>query len=120
MNTLSSNAATNIEPVVSSPSSKPEETKPLVSLGRDDNRKAGKPDVISSAKMDTIVESLNDYMDMLQTTLGFSVDKRAEQIVVTVKNRESGEIIRQIPSEELLAIQEKMEELTGLILNKRA
>ena len=66
-----------------------------------------------------IVETLNEYTNVLQTKLGFSINENAEKIVVTVKNKETDEIIRQIPAEELMLIQEKMEELTGLLLNKK-
>ena len=34
----------------------------------------------------------------LQSELGFSVDKVANDVVVTQKREESGEIVRQIPS----------------------
>lgn len=70
-------------------------------------------------KTEKLVEALNDYMDMLQTTLGFSIDDNDHDVIITVKNRETDEIVRQIPSEELVQIQEKMEELTGLILNQK-
>ncbi len=77
-----------------------------------------KAEKLSVPETEEIVEALNEHMDMLKTSLGFSINKKADQIVVTVKNRESDEIIRQIPAEELIKIQEKMEELTGLLLNK--
>ena len=65
-----------------------------------------------------IVASLEGYMGALKTNIGFIVDKEREQIFVTVTNRETNEIIRQIPPEELVVLQEKMKELTGLIFNE--
>ncbi len=87
-------------------------------LASDNARKTSMPESVSLPEVEEIVTALNDHMDMLKTTLGFSIDKNAEKIVVTVKNRVSDEVIRQIPAEELLTIQAKMEELSGLILNK--
>ena len=122
MNMLNSNAA-KIEHAASSQVSStkmPEETKTAdLVIAKSEAKKASMPEPISLPEAEKVVEILNDHMNMLQTTLGFSIDKRAEQIIVTVKNRESDEIVRQIPAEELLVIQEKMQELTGLILNKK-
>lgn len=74
---------------------------------------------ISRKEASSIVETLNEYTDVLQTKLGFSINEGADKIVITVRNKDTDEIIRQIPAEELLLIQEKMEELTGLLLNKK-
>ncbi len=66
-----------------------------------------------------LAEDMNDLMDDLQTSLGFSVHEKLDhQIVVEIKNRETNELIKQIPTEEFLAIKEKMEEFRGLILDQ--
>lgn len=68
-----------------------------------------------------LVEELNDYMNDLQTSLGFSVTKDPEnQIVFQIKDRSTNEVIKQIPSEEIQKIKEKMDELTGLLLDQHA
>ena len=65
-----------------------------------------------------IAQSLEGLMDVLQTSLSFIVDKEREQVIVTITNRETKEVIRQIPPEELVVLQEKMKELTGIIFNE--
>ncbi|MBF0230545.1 MAG: flagellar protein FlaG [Desulfamplus sp.] len=66
-----------------------------------------------------MVDELNDYMDELQTSLGFSVTKDpANQIIFQIKDRTTNEVIRQIPTEEIQKIKEKMTELTGLLLDQ--
>ncbi len=70
-----------------------------------------------------LVDELNEYMDDLQTSLGFSVtrdDENPAQIVFQIKDRKTDEIIRQIPSEEIQKIKDKMNELTGLLLDQHA
>lgn len=68
-----------------------------------------------------LTEGLNDMMDGLQTSIGFSVHEgKDSQVVVQIKDRSTNELIKQIPSEELLAIKEKMEEFTGLIFSQTA
>jgi len=67
-----------------------------------------------------MVEALNEYMDVLQTNLGFSIreDLDHHPVVVEIKNRQTDELVKQIPSEELLAIMEKMKELNGIIFDQ--
>ncbi len=71
-------------------------------------------------EIEELSKELNSYMDDLQTNLGFSIHEKIEnQVIVEITDRETGELIRQIPSEELMAIREKMAELTGLLFDQR-
>ena len=66
-----------------------------------------------------IADTLNEYMDDLQTDLGFSMhEKLNHQVIVEIKNRSTDELVKQIPAEELVTIREKMSELTGLLFDK--
>ncbi|NWH04984.1 flagellar protein FlaG [Desulfobacter latus] len=66
-----------------------------------------------------ITDTLNEYMDDLQTDLGFFMhEKLNHQVVVEIKNRNTDELVKQIPAEELVRIKEKMAELTGLLFDK--
>ena len=95
----------------------PEKSSSVMQLKERETK--SKEDAITEDEAEVIVDTLNEYTNVLQTKLGFSINKQVEKIVVTVRNKETDEIIRQIPAEELLLIQEKMEELTGLLLNKK-
>ena len=44
--------------------------------------------------------------------------KLNHQVIVEIKNRKTNELVKQIPSEELVTIKEKMAELTGLLFDK--
>ena len=69
-------------------------------------------------------KSMEDTLKMLteqvssDTGLGFSVDKVANRTVVTVRNAQSGETVRQIPSEDFLKMARNIEELKGILYNK--
>ncbi len=73
---------------------------------------------ITYEETNEIVESLESYMNVLKTNIGFSVDSKHEKVIVTVTNKETNEVIRQIPPKELIALQAKMEELTGIIFSE--
>lgn len=74
---------------------------------------------LDKAETQEIVEALNDYMDDLQTNLRFAIrDDLEHQVVVEIKNRKTDELVKQIPSEELLKIMENMKELNGIIFDQ--
>ena len=90
----------------------------------DQKRQAGQgqqEDALSVRNMKEIAEAMNDAMDDLQTSIGFSIrEELNHQVVVEIKDRKTDELIKQIPSEELLALKEKMEEFTGLLFDQQA
>lgn len=70
------------------------------------------------------VAKLNDHLQNVRRDLHFSIDDASGQTVVRVVNTETEELIRQIPSEEVLrisrTIKEQMENLPGLIFESSA
>ena len=82
--------------------------------------KANQGESLSAEETKQITEDLNEYMNDLQTNLRFSIyEKLDHQIVVEIKNRQTDELIKQIPSEEILELRVKMEELTGMLLDEK-
>lgn len=59
---------------------------------------------VTDEKVAEAVANLNDYVQVIRRELQFSVDKESGRTVVTVVDAETGEKIRQIPSEEVLAL----------------
>lgn len=70
------------------------------------------------------VEKLNDFISPYVTALQFSVDKDAGKFVVKVMDTETKEVIKQFPSEKVLAIaralSEAMDKLEGLLVEQEA
>jgi flagellar protein FlaG len=70
------------------------------------------------------VEKLNDFISPYVTALQFSVDKDAGKLVVKVMDTETKEVIKQFPSERVLAIaralSEAMDKLEGLLVEQEA
>ncbi len=56
------------------------------------------------------VAQINDYVQSIQRDLQFSVDEDLEKTVVKVLDRDSGELIRQIPEEVFLELARKLNE----------
>ena len=55
-----------------------------------------------------LVEQINNFMVANSRNLQFRVDNSTNQTVITVVNPNSGEVIRQIPSEEALRLAAQM------------
>ncbi|WP_172200918.1 flagellar protein FlaG [Saccharibacillus qingshengii] len=54
-----------------------------------------------------------------QTTLDISIHEKTHEILVKVLNKETGEIIREVPKEKTLDLVAQMMELAGILLDKR-
>ena len=59
---------------------------------------------LSQEALEKVVSQLNAYIQNTQRDVDFSVDDSTGRVVVRVIDSESEEVIRQIPSEEMLAI----------------
>lgn len=62
----------------------------------------------SRAEVEKAVESISDFVQSVRRNINFSVDDTSGRIVVKVIDTESGDLVRQIPSEEALALAENL------------
>ena len=63
---------------------------------------------------------INDFLKKSSAGIEFSVDEGSNRIIVRVVDSETRELIRQMPSEEALAIAQSLDRLTGLLLAQDA
>jgi flagellar protein FlaG len=66
------------------------------------------------------LDELKKVAEAAGNNLNFSVDEETGKTVVRVTDKETGDLIRQIPSEELLAISHSLGKLQGLLLRQEA
>ena len=59
---------------------------------------------VSKADLDDAVSQINSYVQNVQRDLSFSVDEGSGRTIIKVIDSESGKLVRQIPSEEVLAL----------------
>jgi len=68
-----------------------------------------------------LVSMIQNHLDRMNIKISFSTyGENSERTAVIVKERETGEIIREIPPKELQNLHVKMEELLGMIFNGSA
>jgi len=70
-------------------------------------------------KLDEISELLNFEMKARSTNLNFSVDEPTNRVVVKVINSDTGDVIREVPSEAILRVSKNIEALKGILFDGR-
>lgn len=61
--------------------------------------------------LDDAVAKVDSFLKAQNRDLAFTIDENTNRSVVTVKDATSGDVIRQIPSEEVLKLAERIQEL---------
>ena len=64
------------------------------------------------------INSVNDYVEMFNNKVSFSIDEKSRKIIHVYDNN-TGELIRQIPPEEMIQLIDKLEEIAGIIFNNK-
>ena len=74
------------------------------------------------ATLETAVTKLNDYVQTVNRTLAFSIDEDSGHTVVKVFNRDTEELIRQIPAEHTLKLAASLEKQStqGVLFEAKA
>ena len=65
-------------------------------------------------------EQISKFIQSNSSNLLFSVDKSHNRIIVKVVDKETGEVIRQIPGEETLAIASSLDAVKGVLIQSKA
>jgi flagellar protein FlaG len=63
---------------------------------------------------------ISDFLKSSSASIRFSVDQSRHEVVVRIVDPQTNEVIRQVPSEELLAIAQSLDRMSGLLLKQTA
>ncbi|MEH6467780.1 MAG: flagellar protein FlaG [Porticoccus sp.] len=70
---------------------------------------------------ESLVKPIQQINDVIQPYgVKFDLSRKSSQIVTQIIDLESGKVIRQTPSEEVLRIAENLDDMSGLILKEQA
>jgi len=67
-----------------------------------------------------VVERIRIQVQVLQRDLNFTVDDSTGKVVIRVLDGDSGKVVRQIPSEDILRLAERLDEMRSLLFEARA
>ena len=68
---------------------------------------------LNRAERQRMVQQMNDFISSINTGLSFRVDEESGRDVVTIYEADTGDIIRQIPDEEMLEILRRLRDQTA-------
>ena len=83
----------------------------------EDTKVLATPNSVSMDEVHDVVNELNAKMDRQAIQTNFSVDDETGKIVVKVRDVETGDILRQIPSEEMLEFARNASRGVGVTLD---
>jgi len=75
---------------------------------------------VDAEALDHAVKDLESNVRNLQRSLQFSVDEESGRTIIKVIDRETREVIRQIPPAEVISIARRIEDAVGLLLEDEA
>lgn len=64
------------------------------------------------------VQQINEVMN--NYGIHFELNDSTDRVVVQIISKDSGEVLRQIPSEEVLRVSQHLSEMSGLLLREKA
>jgi flagellar protein FlaG len=76
----------------------------------------------SAEQVSAMVEDLQASLEILQqknTQLNFSVHEKTDRVMVQITDQSTGDVIREIPSEEFLDMAAKLQEMVGLMFDAK-
>jgi flagellar protein FlaG len=65
------------------------------------------------------LDVINEQLKSLNTSIQFSIDDKSDEVVVRIVDKESGEVIRQIPPESIVRLRDSLKDMSGLIVEKK-
>ena len=77
-------------------------------------------EAVDKAQVEVAAVALKEFAQSVRRDLDFSVDDGSGQVVVKVTDSNSGDVIRQIPSEEALQLAENLSDVRSLLFKAEA
>lgn len=90
----------------------PAETKAAIATAQ------GEP--VSLEQLNAVVAFISETVGQRSIATEISVDEDLGRVVIQINDKETGELVRQIPGEAFLEIAKRMEDLKGLLYDDKA
>jgi flagellar protein FlaG len=84
------------------------------------NKQSNSPAVISRDQAHDLVKNAQGYLNDLNVGVTFEIHDKTGELIVKVVNRETNQVIRQIPPEALVKLHDNLKDLVGVIFNGKA
>lgn len=116
INSSKVSSASRVEAVASNTVSNTRKNESSKTLSSSQN--AQSKEEITSEKLKQTTDDLNSQMEMLKTNVRFAFSDDINALFVQVTEKDTGRVIRQIPSEEAIKIASYFKNAVGLLFDK--
>jgi len=76
-------------------------------------------DVDLSKAMDSLKKTFERLSRFFKTEAQFTIERELNMIIIKIKDRDTGEIVRQIPPEVAVKIAKNLQELMGILFDEK-
>lgn len=98
----------------------PNELRPVIRTNGSESRPQGVTVQQAAEHLRDAAKRTNAYFRQTDTRLEFEVGEKTGRTIIRVRDKETGEIIREIPPEELVRISVTVGELHGLLFDEKS
>ncbi|WP_295472561.1 flagellar protein FlaG [uncultured Pseudomonas sp.] len=95
------------------------EKKPLVAEAVAPTKESKGSQQDENEQVKTAAAEIQKFLDSIQRKLEFSVDEGSGKVVVKVIASDSGEVVRQIPNEEVLKLADRLSDASSMLFSAK-
>lgn len=70
--------------------------------------------------IETIQKKMEKFRRIVKSEAEFRIDRKTGMVIVRIKDKETGEVVRQIPPEVVVRLARTIEEFLGMLFDERA
>jgi flagellar protein FlaG len=82
-------------------------------------RKVLQKETRSAEEIHKDLDMINEQLKSSNSSIQFSIDDKSNDVIVRIVNKDTGEVIRQIPPESIVKLRDSMKDLSGLFVEKK-
>lgn len=84
------------------------------------NNSTVKENSISKETLDKLVTEVNHKYKLANKEFSYDIHEKTNRVTVKIKDSETGEVLKEIPSEESLDLAAKIMEMAGLLIDEKS
>ena len=87
-------------------------------------QETARPDPDTPVNPDEVKAAAQQLQQVVKAATGreldFALNDRFKELVVKISDRKSGEVVKEIPSKDMLKLRERLNDLIGMFINEKA
>lgn len=89
-------------------------------IAQDNKKVSMAKNTISKETLDKLITEVNHKFKLVNKEFSYDIHEKTNRITVKIKDSETGDILKEIPSEESLDLAAKIKEMAGLLVDEKS